>query len=238
VTDDLAVNGRQGQKIDCRCRDCRRITKHEIVSEATLSSSSTRGYEINWADEYQIVRCLGCESLCFRRAVGSDDDIVQIGEDKWEYQPREDLYPDPYEGRQPLTDAELLPNSVSRIYDETLRALNFNQEVLCGIGIRAIVETVCKDKKAAGKDLKSKIDALIALGVLTKDGADILHQLRTLGNRSAHEVKPHSKEELGLAFDVIDHLLLGVYILPVQAKRTFDRAGRSRERGGKGPSKK
>jgi hypothetical protein len=61
----------------------------------------------------------------------------------------------------------------------------------------------------------------VGLGVLTQDGADILHKLRTLGNDAAHEVKPHSLQELGLAFDVVDHLLLGVYILPDHAKKTF-----------------
>jgi hypothetical protein len=95
------------------------------------------------------------------------------------------------------------------------------QEVLCGIGIRAIIETVCKDKSATGGDLYTKINSLIPIGVLTQDGADILHKLRTLGNNAAHEVKPHTPKELGLAFDVVDHLLLGVYILPIQAKKTF-----------------
>jgi hypothetical protein len=60
---------------------------------------------------------------------------------------------------------------------------------------------------------------------LTKDGADILHKLRTLGNDAAHEVKPHSLQELGLAFDVVDYLLLGVFILPVNAKKTFKQHG-------------
>lgn len=80
---------------------------------------------------------------------------------------------------------------------------------------------VCKDKNAAGGDLFAKINSLVVLGVLTKDGANILHKLRTLGNNAAHEVKPHTPKELGLAFDVVDHLLLGVYILPEHAKQTF-----------------
>ncbi len=83
------------------------------------------------------------------------------------------------------------------------------------MGIRAIVETVCKNKNANGKDLCEKINDLVIQGVLTKKDADILHKLRTLGNEAAHEVKPHNNATLALALDVIDHLIKGVYILPL-----------------------
>jgi len=138
-----------------------------------------------------------------------------------EYSIYEDIFPNPEEGRVSVEDANLLPPNLKRIYDETLKSLNSNQPVLTGIGIRAIVETVCKDKIAVGTDLFCKINGLVAQGVLTKDGAGILHKLRTLGNEAAHEVKPHDNVQLGLAFDVIDHLLQGVYILPIHAKEKF-----------------
>lgn len=66
-----------------------------------------------------------------------------------------------------------------------------------------------------------KIDYLVKQGVLTTEGATILHKIRTLGNNAAHEVKPHDYVELGLALDVIDHLLQGVYILPYHANSNF-----------------
>lgn len=218
----LTDNSQQRQKVDCRCRECHRDTKHEIIADATLSGSDGDGpHAINWTVEHQIVKCLGCETVSFRKTSGSDEDLVQVGDDEWEYQPFIEVFPNPHEGRQPLSDVSLLPDKIQRIYEESLQALNGSQPVLCGIGIRAIVETVCKDRSASGGDLSSKINSLVAMGVLTADGADILHKLRTLGNISAHEVKPHSLKELGLAFDVVDHLLLGVYILPVHARETF-----------------
>lgn len=223
MTDVLVINKRQGQTVECSCSECHRSTKHEIVTEATKNGSvGSREYEIYWSTEYQVIRCRGCETLSFRRvSSNSEDTPIQIGEDEWEENICEELFPSPHEGRKSLSDNQLLPDKIQRIYEETLTALNGQQEVLCGIGIRAIVETVCKDKSAAGGDLSSKINSLIGLGVLTLDGANILHKLRTLGNNAAHEVKPHTPKELGLAFDVLDHLLLGVYILPEHAKRTF-----------------
>lgn len=222
MTDNPEINKHQGRKVECLCRECHRNTKHEIVTEVTLRGTyGPSDFGIDWMVDYQVVRCLGCETLSFRKAEGTEDDLVQIGEDEWEYQPRVDIYPNPSEGRQPLSDANLLPTKVQRIYEESLKALNDTQPVLCGIGVRAIVETICKDKSSPGGDLFQKINGLVGLGVLTQDGAGILHKVRTLGNDAAHEVKPHSLEELGLAFDVVDHLLLGVYILPEHAKKTF-----------------
>lgn len=223
MTHNLELNKQQGKKITCFCRDCHRETKHEIITEATLSGVEEElgGYQTDWSVEHQIIRCLGCETFSFRTSSGTEHDYMQVGDNSWEYQPNIDIYPNPREGRQPLTDAGLLPDKIQRIYEESLQALNDTQPVLCGIGTRAIIETVCKDKNAKGGDLFNKINSLVELGVLTRDGADILHKLRTLGNDAAHEVKPHSLQELGLAFDVVDHLLLGVYILPAHAKKTF-----------------
>ncbi|QVL49073.1 MAG: DUF4145 domain-containing protein [Thiocapsa sp.] len=221
MTASLEFTERNGKKVDCPCRECQRDTKHEILAGATLSGSSgPAAFSYGWQIEHQILQCLGCETIRFRRVSGSEHDFVQIGPDDWEYQPLIEVYPNP-RGRQALGDAGLLSEEIRRIYGETLQALNESQPVLCGIGIRAIIETVCKDKSAQGGTLNDKIDSLVASGVLTKDGAQVLHRLRVLGNSAAHEVKPHSLRELGLAFDVVDHLLLGVYILPEHAKTTF-----------------
>ncbi|MRR37470.1 DUF4145 domain-containing protein, partial [bacterium] len=62
---------------------------------------------------------------------------------------------------------------------------------------------------------------LKAKGLLTGDGAQILHRLRVLGNDAAHEVKPHTAEQLALAMDVVEHLLQGAYIFPGKARHTF-----------------
>jgi hypothetical protein len=57
------------------------------------------------------------------------------------------------------------------------------------------------------------------LNLIIQTEAEILHDLRFMGNKAAHEVKAHSTQELNLAFDVVEHLLKTVYILPEQAKR-------------------
>jgi len=179
------------------------------------------GYEVQWAVNHQVVQCLGCDTISFRKASHNSEDCIQVGPDEWEVDIYEELFPNRKEGRVPVKDVELLPTDVERIYSETLKALNGDQPVLSGIGIRALIETISKERNASGKDLMEKINDLVVQGVLTKDGADIFHKLRVLGNKAAHEVKPHSRDQLNLALDVVEHLLQGVYILLHHAKRKF-----------------
>lgn len=160
----------------------------------------------------------------FRKTHMNSEDVEHYaGPDGWEaeYVTFEDYYPNPEKNRTGLSDDYLLPEKLQRIYNETLSALNGNNPVLTGIGLRAIIETVCKDQSATGRNLYSQINILVEQSVLTKEGAEILHKLRVLGNDAAHEVKPHSNVQLGLAFDVVEHLLQGVYILPYHAKMKF-----------------
>jgi len=93
-------------------------------------------------------------------------------------------------------DTHYLPAKVRQNYDETLQALAVQSPVLAGIGLRALLETVCKDRAAVGSDLFKKLDSLVEQRVLTPASATILHKIRALGNAAAHEVKPHCDRQL------------------------------------------
>ena len=221
---EITKDSKANDKIDSTCPECKRSTKHLILSDIRLKGSEEMdgfGGFYQWYDEYQIIQCQGCETFSFRKTHENSEDYYPVGNSEYKHELYVDIYPNPEEGRNSVEDDHLLPINLQRIYSETIKSINIGQPVLTGIGIRAIVETVCKDKKSNGKDLYKKINDLVTQGVLTKDGADILHKLRTLGNEAAHEVKPHDNVQLGLALDVIDHLLQGVYIIPHHAKAKF-----------------
>jgi hypothetical protein len=118
-----------------------------------------------------------------------------------------------------LDHSYLLPYRINKVYEETRTALGNDQPVLAGIGIRAIVETVCIDKSAVGEDLKEKIDDLATKGVVTPEGAKFLHSLRFMGNEAAHEVRAHPEDDLMTALHVVEYLLKGAYILPRLAEK-------------------
>ena len=212
--------------IDAPCGVCKRNTKHKILADIELAGREETDDTLlyGWDNEYQIIQCQGCETVMFRQTHTNLEDMEHYtGQNGWEaeYIKFENYYPNPEKNRIGLSDEHLLPEKLQRIYTETLNVLNGNNPVLTGIGLRAIIETVCKDQAATGKTLYAQINSLVEQSVLTKEGAEILHKLRVLGNDAAHEVKPHSNVQMGLAFDVVEHLLQGVYILPYHAKRKF-----------------
>jgi len=206
-----------GQQLRTACPACRIETKHLVVKAIDIQDSDDE-HGMSWATSYQLVQCQGCETVSYRSVSSNSEDVDLETNEPYE---TIDIYPVRHRERLPLDDVELVPKQLRRVYEETVQALNRNQPILCGVGVRAVIETVAKDQKATGRDLSKQIDNLVSLGVLTKDGAAILHKLRVLGNKAAHEVKAHSAKELRLAMDVVDHLLKAVYILPSQAKSTF-----------------
>ena len=113
----------------------------------------------------------------------------------------------------------MLPDPVQPLYTESHSALISKLRVLAGIGMRAVVEAVCKHEAAAGKDLEKRIESLVEKGLIATEDGRILHSLRFMGNQAAHEIKAHEDDELATAFAVVEPLLQGVYVIQRKAKR-------------------
>lgn len=196
------------------CESCLRSTRHRVlhsVEEAIWDGPEDRIGTATWS----IVQCEGCETHSFL----SKEEVVAgyDHEGDAEMDVKEVLYPRRAIGRPPLSDSWRLPHPVKLMYAQTREALCNDMNVLAGIGIRALVEVVCKERAAPGNNLKQRIDGLVQIGDLNSAGAEILHSLRTMGNEAAHEVKAHSSKDLATAFDVVEHLLKGIYIIPAKA---------------------
>ena len=143
----------------------------------------------------------------------ADGSIGQVLEDHVE------IYPSRIAGRTKVKKHWILPFQVRTVYEETHSALSNKLTILGAIGIRALIESVCREKDAKGSNLKEQINDLVIKGVLTQAGADILHTLRVLGNESAHEMKAQDEESIDLAMDVVENLLQSVFILAEMSKR-------------------
>ena len=147
-----AINKSQHQKLLVVCRDCKNSTNHLVLASTDLTGSDDlgEGHVIDWNSNYQILQCQGCDSISFRKASYTSEDYIQTGPDEYDIDVFEEIFPNPKEGRLPVKDVDMLPTDVERIYSETLKAINSDQPVLSGIGIRALIETVVKERKANG----------------------------------------------------------------------------------------
>lgn len=210
-------NKKQGEEHGLACTYCHVETKHVVLQSIDVDGEDPR-WEYYSTDSYQIVQCKGCESISFRKVHTDSEDYDYDEETQDTYYPEKiELYPSRIAGRRKLKDVYLLPRTIQQIYGETYLALINKQPILAGIGIRALVEAVCKEESASGRDLEKRIDDLVSKGILTQAGADILHGTRLMGNLAAHQVKPHTDKELSVAMDVVENLLYNVYLLPKAA---------------------
>jgi hypothetical protein len=194
------------------CIECNRATTHEI-----LYTENVGGYVedsgIHWGADYHTVQCCGCKTISFAARSWNSEDTDPEG------QPihRMVLYPS-RTIRKPMENYYYLPNKVRGVYQETLTALSNAAPILAAIGIRAVVEAVCKDKGCSGHDLEKNIDLLVKKGHLASDQADFLHLQRFMGNAAAHEIVPPEQTELRAALDIAENLLTNLYVLPLLAQ--------------------
>jgi hypothetical protein len=196
------------------CATCRTTTNHTLVLSVDIRQEFDRGDIVGWTS-FQTVRCLGCESFSFRRTHQNSEDFY-LDEGDLILIEASEVYPPRAVGRQKLDGSGLLPTRIRRIYDESYRALCSELPVLTAVGIRALVEAVCQEENTQGRTLENQIDDLVNKQVLGRAGADVLHKLRIMGNKSVHEMKRHDTRTLGTAFDVVENLLREVYIFPTE----------------------
>lgn len=203
------------------CKECSRETSHKIISSYCENGSEDHGdgNSIDWNIKNQIIQCLGCENVSFRVSSTCSEDYDVDIDGIYHYETIK-YYPSRFEGLKAI-NIYLLPVEVQGIYQETILAIENEQNILAGIGMRALIETICKDQKAEGKDLYQQINSLHQKSIVTKEGVDTLHKLRVLGNKAAHEVQAHNKEQLSLAIQIIEHMLDGTYIIPHKVSRVL-----------------
>lgn len=198
---------------------CGLETDHAVLA---LVSENNGDEDFSWWGTYRVIQCLGCKTISFREGSHHSEDWDHDSEGRMVLNETVNLYPPRTADSRGLgDDKHYLPSLLSDIYDETRGALINSLPVLAGIGLRAIVETLCKDKNVKGDNLAHKIDSLATDGLLTVQHTAILHRIRTLGNAAAHEVKPHPPKQLALAMNVVEHLLESVYIMPAKVATEF-----------------
>ena len=212
-----SVTGDRIEDVQVPCLKCAGRTFHRVMTEAAENGDEHHDHgSYQWQELYQVVQCRGCKTMSFRLAKTNSEDMDRDDDGTWIESVTEAFYPARIEGLKGIdpTKLQFLPPVARKIYDEALRALTNEQPILAGVGLRALVEAVCKEKSAKGSDLLKKIDNLVDLKVLTDDAAKVLHHVRQIGNKAAHEAKPETVARLSIAMTVVENLLTNVYILP------------------------
>ena len=223
----MAKKARELVKIECpKCGGG--VRNHTVLREYKTRWDDQDAGEYGH-DEYQICRCVGCETVRFRWVSWWSGDFGPRGT-----VPTVRVFPERVTRRWAQVESGDLPEIVQRIYAETVKALNAGATILAGGGLRAIVEAICKEQNVSGKTLMEKVDALESKGFLTRPQAELLHEERYIGNAALHEITPPAAPDLEDGLDIVEGLLNTLYVLPEKAERLR----KARQAKGKARTKK
>jgi Domain of unknown function (DUF4145) len=209
---------KQLEKIYTHCNDCQKMTNHIVLFRKRLTTYDDSYRENSPHHEshtdYMIIQCNGCDETSFViRSIGGmfADEDSQIGHFDENFPNGEyDFYVVLLSEEEQST----LPKTLKKLYKEVEGAFKKEANILAGVGLRMLVESICLERKIQGKNLKEKIKNLNSAGLISANEIPILDKLRLLGNFSAHEIKGFSNEMLEYALGIINHILKSIYVLP------------------------
>jgi len=217
----LKIIDKTNESIMCHC--CNQETNHRVLSSARFSACYYTDDEYDNSMDattlIEIIQCQGCMNPSIRFS-SWDSETVDYHSEGIEPIVSYDFYPK----RNQLTTFDksyALPNALEDLYSETVNAINNGSPTIAGIGIRGLIETICREENIQGRNLEQKIESLFTAGKISNDSRGILQSLRLIYNKSAHESFKPSQEQLRISLEVIELLLKQLYIHSDLAKKHF-----------------
>lgn len=220
----------QGKNIKCYCNNCHVQSKHIVISDYYENGRELGEYGTSWKNDYQIIKCENCDRISFRLNGWFSEycDYFSGGDDG----SFEELYPESNENLRLEKDFKSLPYSLSDIYSEVIKSFNQHIYILCAVGIRALLEGICKENKVCQgevpdkngvkhirRNLEGKIYGMLQLGIINKQEFNALHELRFLGNSAVHQLEVPSVYDINIALDIIEHLMDDIYEIPLKSQK-------------------
>ena len=201
------MNSKENSKFFCG--QCGRDTNHSILCERTESSEN--GDDYIWSITHYFSQCAGCDNYCYAISRWDENDLdLNTGK----VTPHWETYPVSKGQRTTIDDSHELPHKVYIIYREVIASVNTKLRLLSAIGLRTLIEAICKDRGVKGKNLEVLIDELAQNDILSIGQAEILHGLRFMGNVAAHEIQQAKPVEILAALEIAETMMKTIYIFP------------------------
>lgn len=243
VEEKVEPNKSQGEKFKAFCANCKSETNHEAIQTVDVSGSEVIScgpgendcHFMDWSDQYQVIKCLGCDTFSFRHRNWFSEAEEYYGQDDYHDGTTVRLYPQRGEAVLAAKDFYNVPKNLRAIYKEVISCFNNESPVLCAAGLRASIEGLCaatgvsdgpvEVSKSDGtveikrrNNLEGKISGLFENGLLTKQNAELLHEHRYIGNEAIHELSRPSDSDLKIAIEIVEHMLESIYEIPQKAE--------------------
>jgi Domain of unknown function (DUF4145) len=206
------------------CPNCTRHTTLHIEFHERLDGSGIKEGEAQTVRCWMTTRCDWCksDSAFIRRVKVKNVNTGSGTRASYETITIDQVWPK----QAPRELAQEAPSIVREVFAEAALAEAAGAYRLAGIGYRATVEQIVKDKGASGRDLKQRILNLSSTGV-PQDIVNAFHEARFVGNDAAHDALAYSAEEIADIAELINEAVLVLYVQPAQrAKMAAQRAAR------------
>jgi hypothetical protein len=198
------------------CNTCKTSTNHALRARYAVrrhdywedDESVMHGYR------YSLWSCAGCDEVTLQWEMGADETDEGfgenlIGEGYFPTRQRDLILPEVFKN---------LNREMSELYNEVVTCFNEGCLLLCTIGLRTLIEGVCKDKGLKDGNLEHKVKGLIRL-LPSLNMIEALHALRDFGNFATHELKALSRDDARIAIQVMEDLLNYFYDMDYKASR-------------------
>ena len=206
------------ETIDCYCSVCRHRTHHEVLGVGKNASPDDDYY---YVATYRVVKCCGCDNVSFDCEVIEESNVEYNQDGYEEIVPVHTSYPIKENSIEPLVSWEI-PSLINRAYKESVEALNNDSYLLASIGFRATIEALCLENGISSGKLAQKIDILRDKGIITETDCKRLHEVRFMGNDSAHQMEKPDRQHLLTVLEVINNILNSLYIIEKKFNDVFE----------------
>ena len=221
-------NKSKGKVVKCHCIECKRETNSEILYNYKFEGSDEiePGFEVHWFDDYQVVRCLGCDYISFVKVSWFSEDCFESFEDGI----KQTSYPN-IQKKVPL-EIKDIPDEILELYEEVTAAYNIEAYILVAGGLRAMIEAICSSKNidrgqvpndqggtSCKKTLEGKIFGLRDAGYISTKQVEALHELRFLGNTALHEIDKPTEVQVRIAFSIIESIMEVIFGFEDKSKK-------------------
>lgn len=194
------------------CRTCKGRRNHKSLFKKRNTGGFDDDLPFHWIEEFEVIECLGCETVSFLKTYGNSEMIEQDENGDFEYYFDKQIFPLYLDSFDSLRYTYYLPANIRQIYEEAVAAFKIEAYILTAGGLRAIIEALCNHLEIKQGNLSNRIDLLYKKSFLTLSESKRLHSIRFLGNDALHEIEAPKKEHLVLLFEIINHLLSNLFI--------------------------
>lgn len=203
-----------------QCGHCGNRAPMEIVAEYYLSTKATYDAPLEEGYLHELLLCLTCKQVTLLKSFSSD--FMDGTNSKVET-----LYP------SALLNLSGLPHQIQQAYETAMKIRTIDANAYAVL-IGRILEMICEDRQAIGKDLYHKLSDLAAKGEIPDKLVGVADSLRQLRNFGAHASRGElTREEIPILDDLCRAILEYVYNAPHLVEKAEQRLKRLKEKKSK-----